>query len=211
MKRNLKYNYFYRIENVLNKRFYYGVHGTNNLNDSYFGSGTRLKYAIKKHGKENFIKEDLIFFDTYDEALEYEAIIVNEVLVNDPNCYNLRVGGNGGGFNNGKGTEWYKENGSIHFSKLWKDPEFRKRKIEEASKRFTALNKEGRFNYNTFSGKNHTQETKDQMSKTHQLNKHQQKENNSQFGTRWITNEKENKKIHHKDLIPDGWKLGRKY
>jgi hypothetical protein len=33
---------------------------------------------------------------------------------------------------------------------------------------------------------------------------------NSQFGTCWITNGKESKKIHLGDLIPDGWKLGRK-
>ena len=32
---------------------------------------------------------------------------------------------------------------------------------------------------------------------------------NSQYGTCWITNEKESKKIHKGDLIPEGWRLGR--
>jgi hypothetical protein len=35
-------------------------------------------------------------------------------------------------------------------------------------------------------------------------------EKNSQFGTRWITNGIENKKIKKDSIIPDGWKLGRK-
>jgi len=33
---------------------------------------------------------------------------------------------------------------------------------------------------------------------------------NSQFGTRWITNEIESKKILKGDSIPEGWRLGRK-
>ena len=33
---------------------------------------------------------------------------------------------------------------------------------------------------------------------------------NSQYGTGWITNEIDNKKIKKSDTIPDGWRLGRK-
>jgi hypothetical protein len=36
------------------------------------------------------------------------------------------------------------------------------------------------------------------------------KELNSQFGTCWITNGNENKKIKKEDKISNGWKLGRK-
>lgn len=32
---------------------------------------------------------------------------------------------------------------------------------------------------------------------------------NSQFGSCWITNEIENRKIKKGDLIPEGWRLGR--
>ena len=34
-------------------------------------------------------------------------------------------------------------------------------------------------------------------------------ENNNQFGTCWITNGVESKKIKKEEIIPDGWKLGR--
>jgi hypothetical protein len=33
---------------------------------------------------------------------------------------------------------------------------------------------------------------------------------NSQYGKCWITNEVESKKIFKGDLIPEGWRLGRK-
>lgn len=91
-----KYNYFYKITNSINNHFYYGVHSTDNLNDGYMGSGVRLRYAYNKYGIENFTKEILKYFDTIDEAYEYEAEIVNENLINAEECYNLCKGGIGG-------------------------------------------------------------------------------------------------------------------
>ena len=76
-----KYNYFYKITNNLNNHFYYGIHSTNDLEDGYMGSGTRLNYAYKKYGIENFTKEILKFFDTREECAEYEAEMVTEELI----------------------------------------------------------------------------------------------------------------------------------
>ena len=59
-----KYNYFYKITNNLNNHFYYGIHSTNDLEDGYMGSGTRLHYAYKKYGIDNFSKEILKYFET---------------------------------------------------------------------------------------------------------------------------------------------------
>jgi hypothetical protein len=203
-----QYNYFYRIENTLNGKFYYGVHGTNNLEDGYFGSGKRLNYAIEKYGRENFVKENLIFFETYNQALEYEAEIVNEELVLDPSCYNLKRGGKGGGVNNGMGAEWYRENGRKVLTKSWQNPEFRLNRIKEYSERLKNLEKEGKLKHDGFKGNHHTNETKRSIGVKNKIK--QTGVGNSQYGTCWVTNEKENKKIHREDLIPDGWRLGRK-
>ena len=93
MKETTKFHYFYKITNLLNNHFYYGVHNTNNIEDGYMGSGKRLHYAYKKYGIENFEKEILKYFDTAADAFKYEAEIVNEVLVKDPKCYNIVNGG----------------------------------------------------------------------------------------------------------------------
>jgi hypothetical protein len=144
-------NYFYKIENKINGNFYYGVHKTNNLEDGYMGSGKRIKYAIKKYGKENFKKEILFFFDTYQEALNFEAEIVNENLLLDTHCYNLMKGGLGG-------WEYINQNHSIKL-----------KAGENISKTLKILYKEGiikskGWNYNP-KGKILSQHTKDLISK----------------------------------------------
>jgi len=96
IKQDFKYHYFYKITNLINGHFYYGVHNTKKLDDGYMGSGVRLQIAYKKYGIENFKKEILKYFDTKEEAFEYEAEVVNETLVNNDNCYNLAFGGKGG-------------------------------------------------------------------------------------------------------------------
>ncbi len=88
-----KYNYFYKITNLVNGHFYYGVHSTDNLDDGYMGSGTRLKRAIKKYGIENFKKEILAQCNNRDEAYEMESSMVTESLIKDDNCYNIILGG----------------------------------------------------------------------------------------------------------------------
>lgn len=88
-----KIHYFYKITNLINNHFYYGIHSTNNINDGYMGSGSRLHRAYKKYGIENFQKEILKYFDTREELAQYEAKIVNEELIADPNCYNIQGGG----------------------------------------------------------------------------------------------------------------------
>lgn len=88
-----KFNYFYKITNLINGHFYYGIHSTDNLEDGYMGSGTRLKIAYEKYGMENFTKEILKFFDSRKEASVYEAEMVNENLITDDNCYNIIKGG----------------------------------------------------------------------------------------------------------------------
>lgn len=91
-----KYNYFYKITNKTNGKFYYGIHSTDDLNDGYMGSGSRLHRVYKKEGVENFEKEILKFFNTRKEASDYEAEMVTEELVKNLDCYNLKTGGDYG-------------------------------------------------------------------------------------------------------------------
>lgn len=89
----MKFYYFYKITNLINQKFYFGVHSTSNLNDGYMGSGIALKKAYEKYGVFNFKKEILYFFDNQNEMYSFEELYINEQLVNNQMCYNLIVGG----------------------------------------------------------------------------------------------------------------------
>ena len=200
-------NYFYKITNIINGHYYFGVHKTNNLEDGYMGSGKRLKYAIKKYGIENFEREILEFFDTYEEALDFENEIVSEDLVLDKNCYNLKRGGRGG-FESTISQKGGISAGNLHKERL-KDPEILKKYQEIGSQTLIRLRKEGKIPINTdWTGKRHNEKTKLIIGRKN--SEYQKGSGNSQYGTCWITNESENKKIRKGDLIPRGWRLGRK-
>ena len=137
-----KYHYFYKITNNLNGHFYYGVHNTNDLNDGYMGSGTRLHYAYKKYGIENFTKEILKYFNSSKEAFEYEAEIVNEDLVKDNNCYNIQQGGKG--FNT-IGLISVKDKNGNTFLTNKDDPRYLSGELVGVTKgTFTAINNNGK-------------------------------------------------------------------
>jgi hypothetical protein len=58
-----------------------------------------------------------------------------------------------------------------------------------------------------FVDKQHSEESKKKIGIKN--SKNQIGMGNSQFGTMWITNNFENKKIKKNDNIPEGWKKGR--
>lgn len=96
MKCERNYNYFYKITNLVNGKYYYGIHSTDNLDDGYMGSGIILRKEMRNYGKENFKKDIVRFFDTREDLVKYESEFVNEDLIRDKNCYNRSVGGTGG-------------------------------------------------------------------------------------------------------------------
>lgn len=83
----------YKTTNQINQKFYIGVHKTKNPNDAYLGSGKHLQQAIRKYGIENFVKEILFCFECAEEAFKMEAELVDP---DNPHCYNIKRGGEGG-------------------------------------------------------------------------------------------------------------------
>ena len=63
MEKDNKYYLVYITTNLINGKFYIGVHETHNLNDGYLGSGKILRNSVYYHGKENFKREILEFCD----------------------------------------------------------------------------------------------------------------------------------------------------
>jgi len=93
-------HYSYKITNLINNKYYYGIRrtykDTDVFGDKYFGSGKILKTAIDKYGLENFTKEIVYVFGDRKEAYDWERETVTIDLVNDPMCYNIKLGGEGG-------------------------------------------------------------------------------------------------------------------
>lgn len=97
-----RYNYFYRVTNKANGKVYYGIHSSNKdpKKDNYLGSGMAIRRAVQVYGRENFFRDDLQFFDTRKELVEYEAQQVTKETVLNQETYNLTRGGANGPFRN---------------------------------------------------------------------------------------------------------------
>lgn len=88
--------YIYITTNNINGKQYIGQH-KGQPNDNYLGSGTTIKKALKKYGKENFSKEILCYCQTREEADEKEKFYISLFdAVNDNQFYNNAEGGQGG-------------------------------------------------------------------------------------------------------------------
>jgi len=92
----------YKVTNKINGKVYIGKHQTKNPNDSYFGSGKFIKSAIRKYGKDNFVKEVLFVFETETEMNRKEKELVSEEFVSRNDNYNVGIGGEGGPHFSGK-------------------------------------------------------------------------------------------------------------
>ena len=79
--------------------------------------------------------------------------------------------------------------------------------IKTGSVNITKAHIEGKIKYDTFTGRKHNEETKQKIGFS--VSKKQSGIHNSQYGTMWITNGIENKKIKKEDIIPEGWYKGR--
>lgn len=215
MRKEKKYHYIYKTTCNVTNKYYIGMHSTDDLDDTYMGSGKRLWFSINYHGKENHTKKILEFCDNRKVLKEREEEIVNEQLLTEDLCMNLMVGGQGGfvslsactkgGYARAKSTnrimwvenrEKYVESYSKYNRDRWKnDPIYRDKMLKVIN----------------WKGRKHSDETKEKMSEMRKGNGIGN--TNSQYGTCWITKDGENKKIKKEDLVTyinDGWVKGRK-
>jgi len=124
----------YKITCLKNDKIYIGVHKTENLDDSYLGSGRYITRAINKYGKENFKKEVLYIFNNPEEMFAKEKELVTEEFVKQRNNYNCKPGGTANFYyiNNKKLN--HKSNQHLLLSeKLKSDPKYAKQFSEKMS------------------------------------------------------------------------------
>ena len=95
----MKYYIVYKTTNLINNKFYIGIH-TQNIPpfefDGYLGSGKLLKLAIAKHGESNFVRETLFVYGDYEKVREKERELVDKEFTLKEDTYNISVGGTGG-------------------------------------------------------------------------------------------------------------------
>ena len=206
------YYYSYETRNKVNNKIYNGVHQTENLDDGYIGSGKLLWRAIEKYGIENFEKSILEFFDTKEEMFAREAEVVNEDFVRRKDTYNITVGGKGGfWYINQTGIGDKQEAGRLGgiTSSIKGVNKNRVKSFQTRSRQGLSIkNAWETKRFNGFSNYAHSDETKAMMSGPREKSVG---EKNSQYGTMWITDGIENKKIKKTDAIPLGWISGRTY
>lgn len=205
----------YKTTNLINGKIYVGVHKTDNLEDEYLGSGLLLNRAIEKYGKENFSKDIIAICDTEEEMYKLEEDLVCQAFLTFFSTYNMKLGGEGG-------FDYVNKNKLSGFC----DPEVAKkgRKLTDEILRSKGISKRDLAikgakasvdrkvgihnpNYKHKTGIIPGIKTRLKMRYSH-LGKHTS-DKNSQYGTIWITNSKENKKIKSNEEIPLGWRKGR--
>lgn len=210
VNKKYKYHYIYKTTNLINQKYYIGMHSTDNLEDDYLGSGKVLRRSIAKYGKENFKKEILEFVNDRKILKEREKEIVNQEEVDNKLCMNLQLGG-GGGFSSEEHRLAFTLNhgGLIHSLRMNTDKEYCKRVKENFKKHYKLNSQLGKLSLRNFGFKNkkHTEETKLKQSEAKRGKG--LKEANSQFGSYWVTNGIENKKIKREQVIPLGFYKGR--
>jgi hypothetical protein len=210
-RKEKKFHFIYKTTNLLSGKYYIGMHSTNDLDDGYLGSGTRLRYSINKHGIKNHVREILEFVDSREELKkrEKEIVTLNEIAKEE--CMNLTVGGEGGFRSEQQRLNAEKSNAKQKILRET-DPEWVDNyRLKKSLGQKEAYNRGRKKVIPDWNGRSHSDEAKKKMSESSKgmgVGKE-----NSQYGTCWITRDGENKKIKKEELgefIQHGWEKGRK-
>ena len=214
------YGYIYKTTNLINKKMYIGKHHSDVFEpQKYIGSGPILLKAIKKYGKDNFKCELIEWCDSkqqLDAREQYWITALN--CQQDPQYYNLAKGGEGGiGRSLANPASYWNDpakrqaaivKAKISLKKYYAEhpgahaglnnPNYGAIASEQTRKKISEKLKssEGVQQSTRFTGKKHTQETKDKL---------------SVWGTqkRWINNGTIATYIHEGDSLPEGFVYGK--
>lgn len=96
--------YIYAVMHRTSGKIYIGAHGCSPYGNchrfsedcSYMGSGKALKRALRKYGRDAFIRCILSELPSENEMYELEAALVDSEFASHPETYNLCVGGRSG-------------------------------------------------------------------------------------------------------------------
>lgn len=182
-----KYHFIYKTTNLINAKYYIGMHSTNNLTDGYLGSGTRLWRSIQHYGKENFKVEIQEFLIDRESLRKRELEIVNEEKLKDPLCMNLCKGGYGDfpiqcSIAGGKTNAGNKRKTGNYGWKVCPDKtslKYRQSVSKGLKERFKIIP-------HIWTGRKHSEESKKLIGSKNAVQ--QKGDKNSQFGKMWISN-----------------------
>lgn len=209
-RKEKQYHFIYKTTNLLNGKYYYGMHSTDDLNDGYLGSGKRLRYSINKHGKENHVREIIEFLPNRILLAEREKEIVNLNEIANEDCLNLMIGGEGGFVSDEQQKQRSIIASNVRLKKMKEDKIFYEnfcKAISAGVSKAYALNKIKKRKSNGWRGKKHSETTKMKMRESKKC--FNVGKNNPQYGTMWITNGYRNTKIKKEEVIPENWRKGR--
>lgn len=200
----------YKTVNLINGKYYIGVHKTDNKFDAYLGSGVALNAAIKKYGRDNFKRDIIAELDSYEAAFELEKELVTIETINDPMCYNMTTGGVG---------SWAHIDFTGDKNPMRKSPETRS-KVSESLKRNLANNPKERERRSVWmsqmrksmAGYRHREETKQKISKSNAGKKWTTEQRNAhsdrRTGYKDTEEAKQNKKLAAQRRMADGFDMG---